>query len=133
MSDTQPRIQTCQPIISQMRRFLKKLPRNGEKRSQSRENLHKAIYVNFHIKKLLLPTKVFLSGVLYFELPKNFVICFKETFASLLVDTTKASSHRSRRSRQTSFRFRAANFVIFPDFLRSSVLSCSAARLAIYY
>ena len=74
-----------------MRRFLKNLPRNGEKRSQNRENLHKAIYVIFHIKKFLVPTQVFLSETLYFELPKNLVICFKETFASLLVDTTKTS------------------------------------------
>ena len=57
MSDTQPRIQTCQPIINQMRRSLKTLPQNGEKRSQNQENLHKAIYVNFHKKKLLLPAQ----------------------------------------------------------------------------
>ena len=85
MPDTQPRIQTCQPIKNQMRRSLKKLPQNGEKRSQNRENLHKAIYVNFHKKKLLLPTQ---GETLYFELPKNLVICFKGTLASFLLDTT---------------------------------------------
>ena len=38
-----------------MRRSMKKLPQNGEKRSQNQENLHKAIYVNFHkIKPLSL-------------------------------------------------------------------------------
>ena len=35
--------------------------------------------------------KVFLSETLYFELPKNLVICFKGTLASLLLDTTKTS------------------------------------------
>ena len=35
--------------------------------------------------------KVFLSETLYFELPKNLVICFKGTLASLLLDTTKSS------------------------------------------
>ena len=34
--------------------------------------------------------KIFLSETLYFELPKNLVICFKGTLASLLIDTTKA-------------------------------------------
>ena len=67
------------------------LPQNREKRSQIWENLHKAIYVNFHKKKLLLTTQVFLSETLYFELPQNLVICFKGTLASLLLDTTKTS------------------------------------------
>ena len=35
------------------------------------------------------PPKVFLSETLYVELPKNLVICFKGTLASLLLDTTK--------------------------------------------
>ena len=35
--------------------------------------------------------KVFLSETLYFELPKNLVICFKGTLASLLLYTTKSS------------------------------------------
>ena len=61
---------------------MKKLPQNGEKRSQNRENLHKAIYVNFLKKKLLSPHKVFLNETLYFELPKILVICFKGTLAS---------------------------------------------------
>ena len=89
MSDTQPKIQTCQPIISQMRRSLKKLPHNGEKRSQNGENLQKDIYANFRKKKLLSPPKVFSSETLYVELLKNLVICFERTLASLLVDTTK--------------------------------------------
>ena len=37
------------------------------------------------------PPKSFLSETLYFELPKNLVICFKGTLASLLLDTTKTS------------------------------------------
>ena len=37
------------------------------------------------------PPKVFLSETLYVELPKNLVICFKGTLASLLLDTTKTS------------------------------------------
>ena len=36
------------------------------------------------------PPKVFLSETLYVELPKNLVICFKGTLASLLLDTAKA-------------------------------------------
>ena len=73
-----------------MRRSLKKLPQNGEEQSQNQEKLHKAIYVNIHKKKLFLPTQDLLSETLYFELPKNLVICFKGTLASLLIDTTKA-------------------------------------------
>ena len=83
MSDTQPRIQTCQPIKSQMRRSLKKLPQNGEKQSQNWENSHNAIYGNFYKKKLLSPTQGLLSETLYFEL----VICFKGTLASLLLQS----------------------------------------------
>ena len=86
MSDTQPRIQTCQPIINQMRRSLKTLPQNGEKRSQNQENLHKAIYVNFDKKKPLLPTQGLLSETI---LTINLVIYFKGTLTPLLVDTTK--------------------------------------------
>ena len=52
-------------------------------------NVYKAIYANFHKKKLPLPTQVFLSETLYFELPKNLVIGFKGTLASLLLGTTK--------------------------------------------
>ena len=90
-----------------MRRSLKNLLQNGEKRSQNRENLHKAIYIyisifirkNFpHPHKVFLnfshPPKVFLSETLYFELPKNLVICFKRTLVSLLLDTTKTQKIR---------------------------------------
>ena len=42
-------------------------------------------------KNFSYPPKVFLSETLYFELPKNLVICFKGTLASLLLDTTKTS------------------------------------------
>ena len=40
-------------------------------------------------KNFSYPPKVFLSETLYFQLPKNLVICFKGTLASLLLDTTK--------------------------------------------
>ena len=42
-------------------------------------------------KNLSYPPMVFLSETLYFELPKNLVICFKGTLTSLLLDTTKSS------------------------------------------
>ena len=42
-------------------------------------------------KNFSYPSNVFLSETLYFELPKNLVICFKGTLASLLLDTTKTS------------------------------------------
>ena len=42
-------------------------------------------------KNFSYPPKVFLSETLYFQLPKNLVICFKGTLASLLLDTTKTS------------------------------------------
>ena len=72
--------------MSQMTRSLNKLPQNGEKRSQNWENLYQAIYVR---QNFCHPPKVFLSETLYDELPKNVVICFKGTLASLLLDTTK--------------------------------------------
>ena len=42
-------------------------------------------------KNFSYPPKVFLSETLYFQLPKNLVICFKGTLASLLLDTTRSS------------------------------------------
>ena len=42
-------------------------------------------------KTFSYPPKVFLSETLSFELPKNLVICLKETLAALLLDTTKSS------------------------------------------
>ena len=87
MSDTLPRIQTFQAIKSQMRRYLKKFSQNGEKMSQNGENLHKAIYASFHKTKLFSPTQGHFKC--HVELPKNLVICFKETLASLSLDTTK--------------------------------------------
>ena len=74
-----------------MRRSLKKLPENGEKRSKNGENLHIAIMsiYKFIRQNFCHPHKVFLRETLYAELPKNLVICFKRTLASLLLDTTK--------------------------------------------
>ena len=40
-------------------------------------------------KNFSYPPQFFLSETLYFELPKNLIICFKGTLASLLLDTTK--------------------------------------------
>ena len=48
------------------------------------------LFMSIFIRKSFsYPPKVVLSETLYFELPKNLVICFKETLASLLLDTTK--------------------------------------------
>ena len=82
-----PRIQTCQTIISQIKRSLKKLPQNGEKRSQNGEN--KAIYASFHKTIFYYSRKVFLSETLFVELPKNIVICSKGALTSLLLGSTK--------------------------------------------
>ena len=71
LSDDPPRIQICQPVINQMRRSMKKLPKNGEKRSQNRENLHKAIYVNFLKKKLLSPTQGLFKWNVIFWITQN--------------------------------------------------------------
>ena len=50
------------------------------------------IYVSIFMgKNFSHPCKIFLSETLYFELPKNLVICFKGTLASLLLDTKKTS------------------------------------------
>ena len=45
--------------------------------------------MSISIRKTYLTPKAFLSETLYFELPKILVICFKETLASLLLDSTK--------------------------------------------
>ena len=73
-----------------MRRSFKKLTKNEQKRIQNRYNIHKAIYVNVG-KNLSYPTKVFSSENLFFELPKNLVICFKGTLTSYILDTAKSS------------------------------------------
>ena len=85
----QSRIQTCQPIISQMGRSLKKFPkmrRNGVKTGRIYIQLCMLIFIRQNISH---PPKAFLSKTLYVELPQNLVICFKGTLASLLLDTTK--------------------------------------------
>ena len=73
-----------------MRRPLKKLPQNGEEQSKTRKNYIKLYMPIFIRKNFSYQPKIFLSETLYFELPKNLVICFKGTLASLLIDTTKA-------------------------------------------
>ena len=62
--------------------------RNGVKSGRIYIKLYMSIFIRKHFSH---PPKVFLSETLYFELPKNLVICFKETLASLLLDTTKTS------------------------------------------
>ena len=60
--------------------------RNGVKTGKVYIKLYTSI---FRRKNFSYPPKIFLSETLYFELPKNLVICFKRTLASLLLDTTK--------------------------------------------
>ena len=60
--------------------------RNGVKTGRIYIKLYMSILIR---KNFSYPPKVFLSETLYFELPKNLVICFKGTLASLLLDTTK--------------------------------------------
>ena len=62
--------------------------RNGVKTGRIYIKLYMSIFIR---KNLSYPPKLFLSETLYFELPKNLVICFKGTLASLLLDTTKTS------------------------------------------
>ena len=48
------------------------------------------LYMTIYIRQNFSPTtKIFLSETFFVELPKNLVICFKGTLASLLLDTTK--------------------------------------------
>ena len=62
---------------------------NLEKRSQYQENLHKAIYVNFHKKKLLSPSQgLFKWNFIFWITPKIYHL--KRTLVSLLLDTTKS-------------------------------------------
>ena len=50
------------------------------------------LYMSILIRKNFShPPKVFSSETLYFKLPKNLVVCFKETLVLLLLDTTKTS------------------------------------------
>ena len=60
--------------------------RNGVKTGRTYIKLYMSMLIR---KNFSYPLKVFLSETLYFELPKNLVICFKGTLASLLLDTTK--------------------------------------------
>ena len=62
--------------------------RNGVKTGRIYIKLYMSIFIR---KNLSYPPKLFLSETLYFELPKNLVICFKGTLASLLLDTKKTS------------------------------------------
>ena len=63
--------------------------RNGAKFGRIYIKLYTSMFIR---KNSSYPTKVFLSKTYYWiivELPKNLVICFKGTLASLLLDTTK--------------------------------------------
>ena len=103
MSDTQPRIQTYQPVIRQMRRSLKKLPQNGRNWLKT-GRIYIKLYMSIFIRKnFSYPSKVFLSGTLYSELPKNLVICFKGTCARYCKNFPWLS---------TSFKFKATNFTV---------------------
>ena len=107
MSDTQPRIQTCQSIISQTRRSLKKLPQNREKRSQNRKNLHKAIYVNFHKKNLFLPTQGLFKWNFIFWITEKLGNLFEGNFSGIVARYYKIFPQLS-----TSFKFKARNFTV---------------------
>ena len=90
MSDTELKIQTCQTIISQMRRSLKNCPKMGRNGFKT-GIIYIKLYISVFIKQNFShPPRVF-GETLYGELPKNLVICFKGTLASLLLDATKTS------------------------------------------
>ena len=61
--------------------------RNGVKTGRTYIKLYVSIFKRQNFSH---PPKVFLSETLYAELPKNLLICFKGTIASLLLDSTKA-------------------------------------------
>ena len=61
--------------------------RNTVKTARIYMKLYMSVFIRQNFSH---PPKVFLSETLYGELPKNLVICFKGTLASLLLDTTKA-------------------------------------------
>ena len=62
------------------------MEKNGVKTGRIYIKLYMSIFIR---QKFCHPPKVFLSETLYVESPKNLVICFKATLASLLLDTTK--------------------------------------------
>ena len=62
------------------------MEKNGVKKGRIYIKLYMSIFIR---QKFCHPPKVFLSETLYVESPKNLVICFKATLASLLLDTTK--------------------------------------------
>ena len=64
-----------------------KMGRNTVKTARIYMKLYMSVFIRQNFSH---PPKVFLSETLYGELPKNLVICFKGTLASLLLDTTKA-------------------------------------------
>ena len=107
MSDTQPRIQTCQSIISQTRRSLKKLPQNREKQIQNRKNLHKAIYVNFHTKKLFIPTQGLFKWNFIFWITEKLGNLFEGNFSGIVARYYKIFPQLS-----TSFKFKARSFTV---------------------
>ena len=107
MSDTQPRIQTCQSIISQTRRSLKKLPQNREKQIQNRKNLHKAIYVNFHTKKLFIPTQGLFKWNFIFWITEKLGNLFEGNFSGIVARYYKIFPQLS-----TSFKFKARDFTV---------------------
>ena len=66
------------------------------------------LYMSILIRKNFShPPKVFSSETLYFKLPKNLVVCFKETLVLLLLDTTKTS-----HSCLLLLNFKATNFTV---------------------
>ena len=74
--------------------------RNGVKTGRIYVKLYMSIFIS---KNVSHPPKVFLSETLYFELPKNLVICFKRILASLQLDTRKLKRLGKQLLSKTNF------------------------------
>ena len=74
--------------------------RNGVKTGRIYVKLYMSIFIS---KNVSHPPKVFLSETLYFELPKNLVICFKRILASLQLDTRKLKRLGKKLLSKTNF------------------------------
>ena len=83
------------------------MPQNGVKRSQNWENLHKAIYANFHKKKLLLPTQILFKWNFIFWINQNLGHLFHGNFSVII-----ARYYKHFPQLPTSFKFKATNFTV---------------------
>ena len=78
--------------------------RNGVKTRRIYIKLYMSIFIR---KNLSYPPIVFLSETLYFELPKNLVICFMGTFSVIV-----ARYYKKFPKLSTSFKLKAMNFTV---------------------